>query len=155
MAPETPLEHLQAFRSAITWEEPFIIGLVAFQVVMFVLCIYVSRPDRSLAPRLAVMITIASIIKCSEKINEYAAQNWESFCTQNYFDRRGVFMMVMVCCPLLLDSLIMLFLFLREASQLLVKVKTSQLKEKQKQQRKKATSASATATTNRRKKKDQ
>ena len=153
MTPETPLEHLQAFRSAITWEEPFIIGLVAFQVVMFVLCIYVSRPDRSLAPRLAVMITIACIIKCSETINEYAAQNWESFCTQNYFDRRGVFMMVMICCPLLLDSLIMLFLFLREASQLLVKVKTSQLKEKLKQQKKEA--ASANATTNRRKKKEQ
>jgi hypothetical protein len=153
MAPETPLEHFQAFRSAITWEEPFIMVLVAFQVVMFVLCIYVSRPDRSLVPRLAVMITIASIIKCSEKINEYAAQNWESFCTQNYFDRRGVFIMVMVCCPLLLDSLIMLFLFIREASQLLVKVKTAQLKEKLKQQKKEP--ASATATTDRRKKKEQ
>ena len=155
MAPETPLEHLQAFRSAITWEEPFILGLLAFQVVMFLLCVYVSRPDRSLAPRLTVMITIASIVKCSEKINEYAAQNWERFCTQNYFDRRGVFMMVMVCCPLLIDSLIMLFLFIREASQLLVTVKTAQLKEKQKQRRKEAASASATATTNRRKKKEQ
>lgn len=136
MAPETPLEHFQAFRSAITWEEPFILGLIAFQAAMFFLCIYVSRPERGLAPRLAVMVTIAVIVKSSEKVNQFAAQNWESICTQNYFDARGVFMMVMVCCPLLLDSLIMLFLFIREASQLLVKVKTAQLKQKMKQRSK-------------------
>lgn len=38
-------------------------------------------------------------------------------------------MSIMVCTPLLLDSLIMLLLFLREASQLLIKFKTVQLKE--------------------------
>jgi len=138
MAPETPLEHFQAFRSAITWNEPFIVGLLAFQVVMFFLCIYVSRPERGLAPRLVVMVTIAVVVKSSEKVNEFAAQNWESVCTQNYFDAKGVFMMVMVCCPLLVDSLIMLFLFIREASQLLVKVKTAQLKQKMKQRSKEA-----------------
>lgn len=93
-----------------------------------------------MAPRLAVMITIAIVVKGSETINEYAAQNWQIFCTQNYFDRRGVFMMVMVCCPLLFDSLIMLLFFLREASQLLVKVKTAELKKKLKQQKQGASS---------------
>jgi hypothetical protein len=38
-------------------------------------------------------------------------------------------MSVMVCTPLLLDSLIMLLMFLREASQLLIRYKTLQLKE--------------------------
>jgi len=131
MAPETPMEHIQAFRSAIAWQEPFILGLIGFQIVMFSLCIFVSRPERGLAPRIAVMLTIAAIVKSSEKVNELAAEHWESFCTQNYFDARGVFMLIMVCCPLLLDSLIMLFLFIMEASKLLVKVKTAQLKQQQ------------------------
>lgn len=45
-------------------------------------------------------------------------------------------MMVMVCLPLLLDSLIMLLFIMKEASRLLVQVKTAQLKQKQRQQSK-------------------
>jgi transmembrane protein 18 len=96
---------------------------------MFGLSVYVSRRDRGLGPRLTIMGTIALIVKCSEYLNRIAATHWASFSTQNYFDRRGVFMSIMVCCPLLLDSLIMLLLFLREASHLLIKFKTVQLKE--------------------------
>ena len=128
MGPATPIENFHAFRSAITWSEPFIVALVAFQVVMLVLSVYVSRRDRGLAPRLTIMVIIAVTVKTSEYLNRIAAASWQSFCTQNYFDARGVFMSVMVCAPLLLDSLIMLLLFLREASQLLVQVKTTQLK---------------------------
>lgn len=132
------MENFHAFRSAITWSEPFIVALVVFQVVMLVLSVYVSRRDRGLAPRLTIMGIIALTVKSSEYVNRLAAQNWQSFCTQNYFDARGVFMSVMVCAPLLLDSLIMLLLFLREASALLIQVKTSQLK-KQYRERNKGT----------------
>jgi hypothetical protein len=127
------MQHFHAFRSAITWSEPFILALIAFQVVMFVLSIYVSRRDRGLAPRLTIMVTIAVIVKSSEYVNRWAAQNWSSFCTQNYFDANGVFMSITVCAPLLFDSLIMLLLFLREASQLLIQVKTVQLKKQRRQ----------------------
>lgn len=95
---------------------------------MLFLSIYVSRRDRGLAPRLTTMVIIAAIVKSSEYINSWAAQNWTNFCTQNYFDTSGVFMTVMVCAPLLVDSLIMLSFFLREASQLLIQVKTIQMK---------------------------
>jgi transmembrane protein 18 len=97
---------------------------------MFSLSVYVSKTDRGLGPRLAVMVLIAVIVKSSEYANKLAGENWRSFCTQNYFDSHGVFMTVLVCSPLLLDSLIMLFLFLREASQLLIQVKKRQLKQK-------------------------
>jgi len=99
---------------------------------MFVLSVLVSRKDTNLTARLAVMLLIAGTVKSSEFLNGIAADNWQSFATQNYFDARGVFMTVFVCAPLLLDSLIMLLFFLREASQLLVQVKTSQLKQKAK-----------------------
>lgn len=122
------MENFHAFRSAITWSEPFIVALVAVQVGMLALSVYVSRRDHGLSPRLAMMAIIAVTVKSSEYLNRLAAQNWDAFCTQNYFDARGVFMSVMVCAPLLLDSLLMLLFFLREASQLLVRVKTMQLK---------------------------
>jgi len=103
---------------------------------MFALSLWVSRRDRGLAPRLIVMFLIAGIVRMAERLNIYGAQHWQQFCSQNYFDRRGIFVAVMVCAPLLLDSLIMLLLFLREASQLLVQVKTAELKKKRQEKSK-------------------
>lgn len=50
-------------------------------------------------------------------------------------------MSILVCAPLLLDSMIMLLLFLREAQQLLVQVKTKQLKRKANKQQKSQTAS--------------
>jgi hypothetical protein len=61
-------------------------------------------------------------------MNGYAARNWESFATQNYFDRSGIFVGIAFCGPLLLDCFIMLTLLIREASNLLVEVKQMELK---------------------------
>lgn len=77
------------------------------------------------------MITIGILVRSAERLNTYAAHNWEQFATQNYFDSKGVFMAIFLCAPLLLDSFLMLIIFLREASQLLVQVKTMELKQKE------------------------
>lgn len=126
--PQTFREHWDAFRSAITWDEPFIIGLICFQVLMFAVSIYVSRRNFALGPRVAVMVVIGLIVRTSEYTNVWASSNWKSFATQNYFDSRGIFMSGMVSGPLLMDTLIMLFCFLREAAQLLIQVKTMKIK---------------------------
>jgi hypothetical protein len=97
------------------------------------------------------MLSIAGLVRGAEYINRWASHNWESFATQNYFDERGIFVSIMLCAPLLLDSLVMLLLFLREASQLLIAVKTAELKK----QKKAAKEESTTGTTKRRSKKDQ
>lgn len=126
--PESTKEKLDAFRSAITWSEPFIMGLVVFHIIIFALCLRVSRPNVGLAPRLSLMVFVAVLVRTAEKLNAVAGQYWQEFATQNYFDRQGVFFAIMVSAPLLFDCLVMLMLFLREASQLLVSVKTNQLK---------------------------
>ncbi len=99
---------------------------------------YVSRRGAAATPRIIVMLTIAGIVKGSERLNDWASRNWEQFATQDYFDKNGVFMTTMVCGPLLLDSLIMLFKYLREASQLLVQVKTAQIKQKRQKEKRRA-----------------
>jgi hypothetical protein len=103
-----------------------------------------------LAPRLILMSVIAGTVRSSELLNSYAAQNWGKFCTQNYFDDRGIFVMIMVCAPLLLDSLIMLILFMKEAAQLLVQVKSAELKKKHG-----STKSGSSPTSKKRLKKDQ
>jgi hypothetical protein len=124
------MEHISAFKTAINWKEHFIIGLIVFQILMFVSAYYVSKRDRGLVPRITVMVVIGVLVRLSEYINSYAAEHWRIFATQNYFDKGGVFVGIMFCGPLLVDCFMMLYLFLREASQLLIEVKTHEIKKK-------------------------
>lgn len=135
--PDGLIEHFHAFRYAITWSEPFIMGIVAFQVFMFLFTVWVSRKNQRLAPRVILMLIILGIVRAAQILNDLGAKQWRVFATQNYFDRRGIFVSIMLCAPLLLDSLIMMILYLREASQLLVEVKAAQIKRKQKSSSKK------------------
>jgi hypothetical protein len=134
--PQTLLEQFHAFRYAIRWTEPFVVGLIFFQMVLLVAALGVSRRGVGIAPRLVLMVTIGAIVRGAEYINAYCAKNWEAIATQNYFDTRGIFISVMLCIPLLVDCFIMLLFFLREASTLLVQVKRAELKQtRQKKQK--------------------
>mmetsp|Transcript_31197 Transcript_31197/g.31708 ORF Transcript_31197/g.31708 Transcript_31197/m.31708 type:complete len:257 (+) Transcript_31197:34-804(+) len=130
IAPQGPLEHIDAFRSAITWSEKFIVGLICFQIVMFLLCLFISRKDRGLTLRVCLLVFIGIVVKLGEWLNEQGAKHWEQFATQNYFDKRGIFIGCMLAGPLLLDSLMMLIFFMSEASTLLIQVKRSEFKQK-------------------------
>mmetsp|Transcript_15242 Transcript_15242/g.19890 ORF Transcript_15242/g.19890 Transcript_15242/m.19890 type:complete len:261 (-) Transcript_15242:267-1049(-) len=131
--PQTFQEHFEAFRSAITWSEPFIMGLVAFQLIIFLSTLYVCRKNVALAPRIVLMVMIAGTVRSAEMLNSWASKNWEDWgITQNYFDPRGIFVSIFVCAPLMVNSFIMLIMFLRESSVLLVQVKTAELKQKRK-----------------------
>jgi len=132
--PENIMEHLQAFRSAINWSEKFVLGLIAFQIVMFFLCFYVSRKDLGVAPRLTLLVVIGVIVRSSEWLNAKGEQHWESFATQDYFDKGGIFTIIMLSGPLLLDSLMMLLFFMREAAVLLVQVKRTEIQRKSQKQ---------------------
>mmetsp|Transcript_35007 Transcript_35007/g.84723 ORF Transcript_35007/g.84723 Transcript_35007/m.84723 type:complete len:264 (-) Transcript_35007:8-799(-) len=136
IGPQTPWEHFDAFRSAINWSEPFILAVIGFQCVMFCLCLYVSRKDRGLLPRVSALFVIGVLVRSAEWFNTVAAEHWESFATQDYFDSRGIFISIFLSGPLLLDSLMMLFMYVAEAGQLLVEVKKREMKDKQKKKKK-------------------
>ncbi len=86
-----------------------------------------------MVPRIAVLMTVGVLVRCSELMNGYAALNWQSFATQNYFDRGGIFVGIFFCAPLLLDCFVMLTLLIREASSLLIEVKRLEMKKKTRQ----------------------
>lgn len=72
-------------------------------------------------------------MRSAEKLNDYGSENWEQFASQNYFDNRGVFVSLMISAPLLFISACMLVAIVREASSLLIDVKTREFKAKAKQ----------------------
>lgn len=131
-------EHFDAFRSAINWSEPFVLGLIAFQIIMFFVCLYVSQRDRALAPKLVVMTFIFIVVRSAEWLNTKGEEHLESFATQDYFDNRGLFLAIMLCGPLLLDVFMMLIFFMKEASSLLVAVKRTEIKRKKENEKKKS-----------------
>jgi hypothetical protein len=137
--PQNAMEHFLAFRSAIKWSEKFILGLVAFQVVIFFLCLHFSRKDRGLAPRVTLLVIIFIVVRSAEWLNAQGEEHWELFATQDYFDKRGIFVGIMLSGPLLLDSLMMLLFFMREASSLLVQVKRTEIQRKKQKNDGKAT----------------
>lgn len=124
-------ESFDAFRSAITWSEPFILGLITFHIITLIVTLYVTKRC-GMKGRMALLTLLAVVVRSAELFNGYGAKNWESFATQNYFDERGIFISTMMSAPLLLMALYMLISYLREASYLLVEVKKHQIKEKQK-----------------------
>lgn len=105
---------------------------------MFFLCLYVSQRDRALAPKLVVMTFIFIVVRSAEWLNAKGEEEWESFATQDYFDDRGLFLGIMLCGPLMLDVLMMLIFFMKEASSLLVQVKRTEIKRKKEKEKKKS-----------------
>jgi hypothetical protein len=75
--------------------------------------------------QIGLFVTIMTSIYMAERLNTLAAANWESFSTQNYFDRQGVFISTLWSTPLLLIGTVMLFQSLYNASSLLIQVRGS------------------------------
>ena len=74
------------------------------------------------------MLIVGLIVRLAEYLNEMGNARWREFATQNYFDKSGIFMGIMVCTPLLFVCLFTLVAMIREANHLLVDVKTMKMK---------------------------
>ena len=94
------------FFHAVNWSETWILGLLLFHALFFIIACFWTRGNQSVA------ITLFAIgfplVALSKYINEYASLHWKSFSTQNYFDRHGVFISIMLSGPILFNIFIVL-----------------------------------------------
>lgn len=130
VGPQSFKEHIQAFTAAISWNEPFIKCILAFHVLVIIVAVTLSRRG-GIYSRMGLMIFVGIVIRLAERLNDLGATRWREFATQNYFDKSGIFMGIMVCAPLLMVCLFMLVSMIREASNLLVDVKSIKMKAQQ------------------------
>lgn len=135
------MEHIQAFSAAITWNEPFIRCLIAFHVLFIVAAIVLIRKG-DIYFRMGLMVVIGVIVRLAERLNQYGNNHWREFSTQNYFDRSGIFMGIMICAPLLVICFVLLVTLIREASNLLVDVKRMKMEAKSNAKKKRAEKSS-------------
>lgn len=120
------------FFHAIDWSERWLLYLAAFHTVVLALTVSLRRSHNA---QMVLLVGILGAVRCAESLNSYAGEHWQSFASQNYFDKRGVFISIMFSAPLLCVAMFVLLNALRLASQLLVQVKR---KEFANAQRKKA-----------------
>lgn len=128
------MESIQAFSAAITWDEPFIKCLIAFHVFV-IITTYVTIKKGDMYIQMGLMVVLGLIVRCAEKLNQIGNSRWRDFATQNYFDKNGIFMGIMICAPLLMVCFIMLVSLIREAKSLLVDI--TKLKKQAKENAKK------------------
>ena len=69
------------------------------------------------------------IVVCSQYINEWCCNHWQSFSSQNYFDESGMFITLVVSLPLSMISLIAVGLGLYNTAQLVIQVKAFEFKQ--------------------------
>ncbi|XP_013089470.1 transmembrane protein 18-like isoform X2 [Biomphalaria glabrata] len=60
------------------------------------------------------------LVYFAESLNKLAANNWQLFSKQQYFDSRGMFISLVWSVPLLVNTLVIVMLWLLTSSQLML-----------------------------------
>lgn len=95
----------RGFYKAVDWSEGWLRALLAAHVCLFVAIVVTRKSDRAQG---LMFCACAAIVFAAERINTLGATHWESFSAQNYFDRRGLFISVVLSTPLVVATLIIL-----------------------------------------------
>jgi hypothetical protein len=104
--PDGLLENIEAFFTAVDVHEGFVRSLIGFHVLVFILIIFTRHRYNVHLGIFAFLLVICYYL---EKFNLYLAENWKSYTNQNYFDKSGLFLCVMVGFPALCNCLLIMF----------------------------------------------
>lgn len=113
------------FYHAVDWSEPWLRGLAAFHVLVWIVAVAFRRWDNV---QMLLLVGILGVVYSAETLNRLAGEQWQQFAGQNYFDKHGVFISVLFSAPLLACAMFVLLNALRSASRLLIQVKRKELR---------------------------
>eukprot|EP00252_Welwitschia_mirabilis_P013444 TRINITY_DN29568_c0_g1_i1.p1 TRINITY_DN29568_c0_g1~~TRINITY_DN29568_c0_g1_i1.p1 ORF type:complete len:166 (-),score=13.88 TRINITY_DN29568_c0_g1_i1:104-601(-) len=122
------------FIHAVDWTEPWLIGLLCFLLIIWVVAL-MTRKHTNL--QMALFLAALGGVYFAEDINSYLASRWNSFASQNYFDRSGIFLSTVWSGPLLIISTTVLINTLFTLTQLIVKWKKAEIRHNARAARKK------------------
>ncbi|XP_075940759.1 transmembrane protein 18 [Anarhichas minor] len=115
------------FLMSVQWSEPWLIGLLVFHVVCLFLTVVTCRYYRA---QICHFLLMVGQVYSAEYLNELAAMNWRSFSNFQYFDSKGMFISLVYSIPLLLNTVIIVMVWVYRTFYTMTELKTLQLKRK-------------------------
>ncbi|EDQ91662.1 uncharacterized protein MONBRDRAFT_22697, partial [Monosiga brevicollis MX1] len=104
--------------------EPLLAGLIAFHLLCFMIILTTKRFQTF---QLLFGTALGCLVLCAEQINEYGALHWEELAQHQYFDSYGFFISIVFSLPILLNCLLLVIIWVTDASGMLVSLKRQQL----------------------------
>ena len=129
--PWTFSETAKGFVHAVDWTEPLLLGIAGWHLLMLGLAVATRHHTWTHA---ALFTCLCGQVLAAEQLNLLGARHWKDFASQDYFDKQGVFISVVMSLPTVLLLLGMLINMVRTAGDLLVQAKVAELKAKQRSQ---------------------
>ncbi|XP_040016307.1 transmembrane protein 18 [Gasterosteus aculeatus] len=115
------------FLTSVQWSESWLIGLLVFHVVCLFLTVVTCRYYRA---QICHFLLMVGLVYSAEYLNELAAMNWRSFSNFQYFDSKGMFISLVYSIPLLLNTVMIVVVWVYRTFSTMTELKTLQLKQK-------------------------
>lgn len=94
-------EKVSDFVASVRWSEPFIGALLLAQILLIAFT-YATRKHEVL--QFGILLLLTAVTLSAERLNDYGRRHWNHFATQDYFDGPGLFMMVFVSGPFVVQA---------------------------------------------------
>lgn len=125
--PEGIKENLEAFFTAVDITESFNLSLIFFNTSILFLIIFSRNHHKTQLSIFALLLCLCFFL---ETINRYLSNNWTQFASQNYFDKSGFFVCVMIGFPSLCNCVLIMLNSTRSTFSLLVTLAKEKAKAK-------------------------
>ncbi|TRY88521.1 hypothetical protein DNTS_014073 [Danionella cerebrum] len=116
-----------SFLQSVDWSEPWLMGLLSFHVLCFAVSLLSCRYYRI---QICHFLFMVSMVYSAEYLNEVAAMNWRSFSKFQYFDSKGMFISLVFSVPLLLNTVLIVAVWVWKTFSTMTELKILQLKRK-------------------------
>ncbi|XP_003971730.1 transmembrane protein 18 [Takifugu rubripes] len=122
------------FLMSVQWSEPWLIGLMIFHIVCLCLTVLTCRYYRA---QICHFLLLLGLVYSAEYLNELAAMNWRAFSNFQYFDSKGMFISLVYSIPLLLNTIIIVMVWVYRTFSTMAELKTLQLQQKSRAEKRK------------------
>ncbi|KAG7272044.1 hypothetical protein CRUP_030148 [Coryphaenoides rupestris] len=124
------------FLMSVQWSEPWLLGLLSFHAVCLASTLLTCRFYKLQICQFLVMV---AMVYSAEYLNELAAMNWRSFSNFQYFDSTGMFISLVYSIPLLLNTIIIVIVWVYRTVSTMTELKTLQLRRRAQREGRKKT----------------
>uniref|UniRef100_A0A0B6ZAK7 Transmembrane protein 18 n=1 Tax=Arion vulgaris TaxID=1028688 RepID=A0A0B6ZAK7_9EUPU len=113
----TQITGIWSYLETVDWTDPWFSALLGFHVLTCFVTFITRNRQMWQALHFGILLFM---VYSAESLNEVAAKNWKLFSRQQYFDSKGMFISLVWSSPLLMNSLIIVMLWILNSSQLMV-----------------------------------